>query len=52
MSGQADKDINLANIDELAEKIIGKKISVFQFRIPCDFGESRAFAIPSSFVFA
>ncbi len=34
MSGQADKDIDLANIDELAEKIIGKKISVFHFRIP------------------
>jgi hypothetical protein len=52
MSGQADKDIDLANIDELAEKVIGKKISVFQFRNPCDYGESRAFAIPSSLVFA
>src|ERR1035437_1744881 len=52
MSGQAHKDIYLANIDKLAEKIIRKKIPVFHFRIPCDFGESPAFDIGSSFAFA
>ena len=52
VSGQADKDVHLADIDQLAKKIIGKKISVFQFRIPCDFGESLAFDALSSFAFA
>ena len=47
MSGQTHKDIYLANIDELAEKIIGKKIPVFQFRIPCNVGEFPAFAFGS-----
>jgi hypothetical protein len=34
MSRQAHEDIGLANIDELAEKIIGKKVPVFHFNIP------------------
>ena len=47
MSGQADKDIHLANIDELAEKIIGKEILVVHFRIPCDSDEFPACDVPS-----
>jgi hypothetical protein len=49
MGRQADEDIHLANIDELAEKIIRKKISVFQFRVPCACGQSPAFDVGSSF---
>jgi hypothetical protein len=52
MSGQAHEDIDLANIYELAEEIVGKKVPVFHFKIPCDFGESPAFDIPSFFAFA
>jgi hypothetical protein len=42
MRRQADKDVHLANIDELAEKIIRKKISVFHFRILFDVGKASA----------
>jgi hypothetical protein len=38
MSRQAHKDIGLADINELAEKIVGKKVSIFHFKIPSDSG--------------
>jgi hypothetical protein len=34
MSGQADKNVGLANFDKLAEKIVGKKVPIFHFKIP------------------
>jgi hypothetical protein len=52
MRGQAHEDIGLANIDELAEKIVGEKVSVFHFKIPFDFGTLRVFGLFSSFLLA
>ena len=31
MGGQADKNVGLANVNELAEKIVGKKVPIFHF---------------------
>ena len=32
----ANKNVSLANVNELAEKIVGKKVPVFHFKIPSD----------------
>jgi hypothetical protein len=33
VSGQTHKDIYLADVDQLAKKIIGKKSPIFQFQL-------------------